>query len=269
MVNPTIEQIQAHILMLNQKRATSEEEELEITCELDGWLTILEHKVEKLNEPAEVNALMEYWYNRGVTTFSGLFDKVTNKLDWSFDTVNECVAVFLYAVKAQENLPDDYEQLHRDICEEANDDLAMEIDNAETNGIFNGCRTLEELKTLKYGKEGSDTRIEFEKKAEEFYFGTIQEEIIPDTFDIIHAVPFGSNNYQFVAKIPAYSLDNAFVNSQNGFTDLVWIQNFHGIDVKSCRSTSVGDIIGHNGKYYLVKEIGFEEVDSPFPMNEI
>ena len=78
-----------------------------------------------------------------------------------------------------------------------------------------------------------------------------------------------STNYQFVAKVPAYNLDNAFVNSQNGFTDLAWIQNFHGLDAKTCRSTSVGDIIGHNGKYYLVKGIGFEECKSPFPMNEI
>jgi len=183
----SIEKIESHIKMLNQIKATSEEEELEIASELDGWLTILEHKVEILNEPTEVNELMEYWYNRGVTTFNGLFDKVTVKLDWSHDTVNECVAVFLYGVKAQ-------------------------------------------------------------------------EEITPDTFDIIHAVPFGSTDYRLVGTVHAFSLEGAYKMIQNGLDN--------SVDLKT-RSTSVGDIIGHNGKYYLVKGIGFEEVDSPFPMNEI
>ncbi len=99
--NSSIEKIESHISMLNKLVATSEDEKLEIVTEIDGWLTVLEHEIEQLNEPTEVNDLMEYWYNKGVTTFNGLFDKVTSKLGWSHDTVNECVAVFIYGVKAQ------------------------------------------------------------------------------------------------------------------------------------------------------------------------
>lgn len=89
-------------------------------------------------------------------------------------------------------------------------------------------------------------------------------------FDIYHS--FRSNflaeslpkeSYQKVATVTAYSLEDAYMKSQN--IESCWI-NDPDVDsaLENCRSTSVGDIIINNdeNQAYMVMDIGFEQAEN-------
>jgi len=63
-----------------------------------------------------------------------------------------------------------------------------------------------------------------------------------------------NSEYQLAGVVKAGSLEQAFIFSQEFSTQ--WTS-------KNLRSTSVGDVITDNHKYYMVKNIGFREVNQP------
>lgn len=75
-------------------------------------------------------------------------------------------------------------------------------------------------------------------------FGEFNFECTPNTHE-----------YEYVGDVEADSLENAFKNAQNEFNP-----DYEYLDV---RSTCVGDIIKNdNNKCYIVKGVGFEEINS-------
>ena len=72
--------------------------------------------------------------------------------------------------------------------------------------------------------------------------------------------------YSHVADIACGSLEDAFDLSNN--INKAWIENDEVAKLSEtvkfaggCRSTSVGDIISHDGKLYVVAGFGFEELN--------
>jgi hypothetical protein len=59
--------------------------------------------------------------------------------------------------------------------------------------------------------------------------------------------------YRFVAHVYAPSLGEVYQQAQNDFSE-----HYRGYKV---RSTSVGDVIGKDGEYWMIKGMGFEKLD--------
>jgi len=66
--------------------------------------------------------------------------------------------------------------------------------------------------------------------------------------------------YEQVALVDTEDLNKAFELTNN--IDSSWTRNPGLVtDKEACRSTSTGDVLKINGKYYLVASIGFKQLD--------
>jgi hypothetical protein len=77
------------------------------------------------------------------------------------------------------------------------------------------------------------------------------------------AKPVFPNEFKKVAEIETDDLEDAYRRSQNIDEPWTWYPGVKvfGLDdfEQKCRSTSVGDVLEHNGKFFHVSEVGFEE----------